>query len=174
MLIKKVTILEITYRLATIKDLEEVHHLVKDAIEAMVRQHINQWDKLYPDKMILEEDIRKEQLYVGTVNQKIAVIYALNQECDEAYSNGNWKYIDKPFYVIHRLCVNPAFQNQGVAKNTMKHIEEEVRARGIETIRLDAFIDNPYAVKLYVNLGYEKVGFAHWRKGRFYLMEKAI
>lgn len=40
--------------------------------------------------------------------------------------------------------------------------------------RLDAFTENPFALKLYDNLGYSRVGYADWRKGRFYLMEKYL
>ncbi|MBD5427537.1 MAG: hypothetical protein HDR38_08340 [Treponema sp.] len=43
---------------------------------------------------------------------------------------------------------------------------------GIHTIRLDAFSENPYALRLYEHMGYVKVGTADWRKGMFYLMEK--
>jgi ribosomal protein S18 acetylase RimI-like enzyme len=45
---------------------------------------------------------------------------------------------------------------------------------GIDTIRLDVFTLNPYALKMYEKSGYIKVGFAHWRKGEFYLMEKKV
>lgn len=92
--------------------------------------------------------------------------------CDEQYIKGAWKYADVPYYVIHRLCVNPAFQNQGIAGWTLKHIEEQLTEWGIHAIRLDAFTENPYAIKLYEKMGYAKVGTVDFRKGRFYLMEK--
>lgn len=66
------------------------------------------------------------------------------------------------------------FQNKGIAKTTMQHIETELRQLGVDAIRLDAFTENPYALSLYENLGYKIVGYADWRKGRFYLMEKCI
>lgn len=56
----------------------------------------------------------------------------------------------------------------------MKHIEAELRQCNIEAIRLDVFSENPYALKLYQNMGFIKTGHADWRKGRFYLMEKYI
>ncbi len=164
--------LKINYRIAALKDLKEIHTMVQRAIETMNNQQIYQWDELYPDEEILREDIEKQQLYVGLVEETIAVIYVLNQECDEEYQTGKWKYAQKPFYVIHRLCVNPVFQNQGVAGRTMLHIEETLRVMGIAAIRLDVFSENPSALKLYDNFGFAKVGYVDWRKGRFYLMEK--
>lgn len=96
----------------------------------------------------------------------------MNQDCDEQYRNGNWKHVGEPYYVVHRMCVHPAFQNQGIARRTLLHIEEQLAGWGIHAIRLDAFSENPYALRLYEHMGYDKVGCADWRKGRFYLMEK--
>lgn len=109
------------------------------------------------------------------ISQKeIVAVYVLNQECDEEYQNGNWNYPNARYYIIHRLCVNPKFQNQGIARQVMQHIEKELQNKGIESIRLDAFTENPYSLKLYQSLGYAITGHADWRKGRFYLMEKSL
>ena len=124
--------MSIEYRIADLEDLEEVYDLVKRAIATMIQQDIFQWDEIYPNEEVLREDIAKKQLYVGIVEKQIAVIYVLNQECDEAYENGNWKYADEPFHVIHRLCVNPVFQKQGVGRKTMLHIEDELLSMGIK------------------------------------------
>ena len=166
--------MEIKYRIANLNDLDEVCTLVSNAIDRMIKQNIYQWDDLYPIREDFKEDIEKKQLYVGMVNNHIAVIYVLNQEYDDEYENGDWKYKDEPFYIVHRLCVNPAFQNKGIARNAILHVEEKLRKMEICSIRLDVFSENPYALKLYSNLGYSKVGYADWRKGRFYLMEKYI
>lgn len=167
-------IMRIEYRLASPEDLNEIYHMVQDAINYMIKQNIFQWDEIYPDKAILQEDIDKKQLYLGILENKPAVIYVLNREFDEEYRNGNWKYAEKPFYVVHRLCVNPLFQQKGIGRMTMLHIEETVRSMGFQAIRLDAFTENPFALKLYKNLGYTITGHAHWRKGKFCLMEKYL
>lgn len=166
--------MRIEYKIACLDDLKEICMLVNNAINTMIMQNILQWDNLYPNEEVLREDIIKQQLYVGIVDNHIAVIYVLNQDCDEAYKNGKWKYEYKPYYVVHRLCVNPLFQNKGIAQLTMQHIEKELLLLGITSIRLDAFTKNPYALKLYDKLGYSKVGYANWRKGKFYLMEKYL
>jgi len=163
---------EIKYRIANADDLDEICSLVAGAVDTMIKQHIFQWDELYPTREVFQEDIEKKQLYVGLIEKQIAVIYVLNQEYDEHYENGDWQYKNEVFYIIHRLCVNPIFQNKGIAQNTLSHIEEELVDRGVHNIRLDVYSENPYALKLYNNFGYKKTGHADWRKGRFYLMEK--
>ena len=162
------------YRLGTMDDLDEIFSVVQAAIENMDQNNIPQWDEKYPDREILEEDITKKELYVGILEGKIAVLYVLNRECDPEYQDGQWNYPNDTYYVVHRLCVNPAVQNHGVGKKTVQHIEQEVVQRGIQSIRLDVFTRNPYALQLYDKMGFWIVGHADWRMGRFYLMEKHL
>ena len=166
--------MEISYRVASVDDLDDILQLVENAIKQMERENIHQWDSIYPTKEDFSNDIRKNELYIGIINKKIVVVYALNKECDEQYQNGEWQYIGDNFNVIHRLCVSPDFQKKGIAHSTLLHIESELDSLGIKAIRLDVFCENPYALKLYSNNGYHKVGNAHWRKGEFLLMEKLL
>lgn len=166
--------MKIEYQVATSNNLDEIMLLIKTAILTMENNHIHQWDEIYPTKEDFAEDIRQNNLYIGVSEGKIAVVFALNKQCDEAYQNGHWQYPDREFCVVHRLCVNPHFQHKGVAKQTMEFIEEKCKAEGTSAVRLDAFSHNPSALKLYSHLGYCRVGHAHWRKGRFYLFEKYL
>lgn len=154
--------------------LEEIFVMYTKAIQEMNANKIYQWDERYPDKEILAEDISKQEMTVVLQGTEMVAAYVLNQECDEEYKNGKWKDSDAKYYIIHRLCVNPKFQNQGIARRVMLHIEKELKQQGIECIRLDAFTENPYALKLYRSLGYEITGYVEWRKGRFCLMEKLL
>lgn len=162
------------YRRAVLADLDEIVSFVNLAVKEMCENGIFQWDDLYPIKEDFENDIQQGTLEVGLVGGKIAVVYAVNEECDELYKNGNWVYKDSVFKVLHRLCVHPYFQNQGIANETLDRIEETVAVSGGKSIRLDAFSQNPHAVRLYENKGYKKTGEVNLRKGLFYLMEKGL
>ena len=166
--------LNISFRKAKESDLNDVFQVVTDAIAEMNRNNIFQWDEFYPDRELLKEDISKNQLFLGRADGEIASIYVLNSECEEEYEDGEWQYPDASFGVIHRLCVNPKLQNKGVGRMTVEHIEEALKAEGIEAIRIDAFTLNPFALKMYDKLGFSKVGTVDWRKGRFWLMEKKL
>lgn len=171
---------KLKFILAQANHLDEIFLLYTEAIKEMNANQIYQWDEMYPDKSILAEDIRKQEITVALLEneaasqKEIIAAYVLNQECDEEYQNGNWNYPNSWYYIIHRLCVNPKFQNQGIARRVMLHIEKELKKQGVESIRLDAFSKNLYALKLYKSLGYTIAGHADWRKGRFYLMEKSL
>ena len=162
------------YSKATIDQLDEIFSVYSNAIITMENNEIHQWDELYPTKADLEQDIKNNQMYIGTENQKIAVCFVLSEECDEEYKNGRWICPGTRFNVIHRLCVNPEFQNRGIAAETLKYIENLCKSQGYESIRLDCFTLNPYSQKLYNKAGYSVTGYADWRKGRFELREKKL
>lgn len=162
------------YRPAETTDLGAICALISSAIAEMERADIHQWDDIYPTKEDFLNDIIKKTLYVGTIDDDIAVVYAVNKDADEQYANGTWAYPDSEYCIIHRLCVNPKYQNRGVARETLGYIETTLRKNGTESIRLDVFTENPYALKLYRGNGYREVGTAHWRKGTFLLMEKPL
>lgn len=166
--------MELQYRQGTLSDLDRIESLVRNAVMQMRRQGIEQWDEIYPVREDFAQDIGKKQLFVGAMDADIAVVYTINHEYDEAYESGQWREPDKPFCILHRLCVDPQYQNQGVAGRTMAYIERTAFRQGERAVRLDAFSENPYSLKLYARCGYTRVGTAEWRKGTFYLMEKYL
>lgn len=162
------------FKRATKDDFEEIFQIYQSAIKKMNEQNIPQWDEFYPDRQTLQEDMQKNQMFIGKKNGPIAVCFVLNEECDEEYKNGKWICPQSHFCVIHRLCVNPDFQNQGIATKTINYIEDFCRFQKYESIRLDCFTQNPYSRRLYDKCGYVITGYADWRKGRFELREKKL
>ncbi|SEK94004.1 GNAT family N-acetyltransferase [Ruminococcus albus] len=162
------------YRKAVREDIDAICKIITSAIAEMELHNIFQWDSVYPAKEDFLSDIENNTLFVGTADDDIAVVYAVSKEYDEQYSNGNWQYPDSDFRVIHRLCVAPKYQHKGIAGQTLAHIENELRKSRIDSVRLDVFTENPFALSLYRTHGYTEVGNANWRKGRFLLMEKHL
>ena len=162
------------YKLAEEREIESIFSMVTSVIIEMEKNGIFQWDSIYPSKEDFLDDIHKKTLFVGILDQHISVVFTINKECDEHYQNGAWKYLNTEYRIIHRLCVDPKYQNMGIAKETLDQIENELRQVGVESIRLDVFYNNPFALSLYRNRGYKGVGTAEWRKGKFYLMEKHL
>ncbi len=162
------------FNFATESDIDEICALVKSAISGMDRNSIFQWDEIYPAREDFLSDIKSGNLYAGKIGEKIAVVFALNKCQDEAYKIANWTYNGEDFCVLHRLCVNPEFQNQGVAKTTLKYIEEKLKNSGKKSLQLNVFTQNPFALRLYEKAGFHQTGTADWRKGKFLLMEKIL
>lgn len=162
------------FRKALSDDLQEIMMLVRAATLTMDAQGIPQWDDVYPSPEIVREDIEQEQMQVGLVEGQIAVVFVLEPCRAGDYESANWQYAVDRFVVLHRLCVHPSFQGHGIARQAMDYLEQEVRNSGIFAIRLDAFPQNPAAIRLYESRGYVKAGEITYRKGLFYLYEKSL
>lgn len=155
-------------------DLTELMALYRAATQHMDARGVFQWDEIYPSAVIVSEDIARGQMQLGRIEGAIAVAFALETCARGEYEPAAWRYDESHFIVLHRLCVHPAFQGRGVARQAMDALEAETLARGIRTIRLDAFSQNPTALRLYESRGYEKAGEIQYRKGLFYLYEKKL
>jgi len=166
--------MKIMFKLGNEEEIKEVFSVFEHAVDHMISIGINQWDSIYPSIEVINKDIQNHHLYVGKVGKEIATVFVLNKKYDQEYDNGEWKDQSGQFAVIHRLCVHPKFQNMGIARLAMLQIDRKARADAIRSLRLDTFSQNPFALQLYASLGYERVGEANWRKGKFYLMEKIL
>ena len=139
----------------------------------MLAAGINQWDEFYPDRKTLETDIERRELWILSDSSLIGCICINSiQSCE--YSALPWRYPDTSAFVFHRLMVDPEFQGRGHAKQIMNTAEINARSLGAHSIRLDAFLHNPPALRLYDSLGYERVGMVHFRKGPFVCFEKLL
>lgn len=116
--------LNLMYRKAVLSDLDEIWAFVQNAIEKMISQGIYQWDEIYPCRSDFEADIKNGFASVGVLDGKIASVYVLNKDFDDAYNSADWQYKGNEFCILHRIVVNPDFQNQGVGRFTMIHLME--------------------------------------------------
>ena len=164
----------ITYRLARDEDLEEVLALVRAATAHLDAQGIHQWDEFYPNRDILHKDIASRQMRAGLCAGRIAVIYVLNHDSEPEYADCAWTHPELAHLVLHRLCVHPDFQNRGFAGQALAHAEQEAFSLGARAVRLDAFSQNPAALRLYARHGYAVTGHIDDDVGRFHVMEKLL
>lgn len=166
--------MNITYRKPTSDEVFKIYQHYVRVISSMQEKGIDQWDELYPNAADIAADIAAGDLFVGEEDGKLLCAFAVNTECEEEYDACPWTYPDRPYIVVHRLAVNPKYQRQGIARAAMEHVEKKAKEEGIKTIRLDTFCENPAGASLYESLGFKVIGYAHWRKGKFQIMEKII
>lgn len=167
--------MSIDFRKAVLPDLQTVWKIFTDAILHMDEQGIAQWDEIYPDKDMILDDIKNQQMYLLIENGVPISAVVLNEYQDEEYAALPWHYTGEKTAVIHRLCVSSFQQGKGWGKRTVQLAEQELMKLGYTCVRLDAFSQNPFALHLYESLGYEKVGaILLFRKGEFYCYEKRL
>jgi ribosomal protein S18 acetylase RimI-like enzyme len=159
--------------LADHSHISSVMNVIHACTEAMRQAEIFQWDEIYPNREQIEEDVRGRTLYVALEKGICLGAVSLNEKQEDAYRQVEWCGAE-PALVIHRLCVDPAFQGLGIAGQLMGFAEDLALQRGYASIRLDAYSGNPKAVALYENRGYRRAGQVSFprRDLPFYCFEK--
>lgn len=147
--------------------------MVRQATRHMDDRGIFQWDTVYPDELILRGDIEKQQMHVIEDAGAVAGFVTINEEQSPEYREIAWSYQGRVL-VVHRLTVSPKHQGKHLASGLMDFVEQEAAQRRYDTIRLDAFVNNPPAVSLYEKRGYRNAGTVHFRKGLFYCFERRV
>jgi GNAT superfamily N-acetyltransferase len=152
-----------------------VVRLISAATHTMREEGIYQWDEIYPNEEIITKDVDSRSLYVLEQGDLCIATVSLNQEQDEAYQQVHWLG-GEPVLVVHRLCVDPAYQGNGIASRLMDFAEEHAKQNAYVSIRLDAYTGNPRAVRLYEQRGYRKAGQVYFprRMLPFFCFEKIL
>ena len=155
-------------------DISSIMELIKKAIAVMLENGIDQWNEDYPSREIIAEDIKTKSLFKITENGKIAGIIILNEYQVPEYADLKWSAGGKPL-VVHRLCLDPAFQGKGLSKQLMQFTEEYAVQKKYGSIRLDTYSKNFIALNLYDSLKYRRVGVISFRAGKnFICFEKVL
>ena len=160
---------------ATAQEIDSVMSLIRDAIQKMHNEGIHQWGEYYPTREIFLADIAASSLYTARIENSIAGIIVLDEEQASQYQSLTWVDKTGKVLVIHRLCVSPAFQGQGIAKKFMQFAEDYAHKNKYNSIRLDAFTKNKISVGLYDSLGYQSRGSVSFMAGTMsYCYEKVL
>ncbi|WP_242951926.1 GNAT family N-acetyltransferase [Clostridium felsineum] len=159
----------------TLKDISLIMDIINNAIVDMESEGIYQWDRLYPDESVINDDINNKNLYVYTDENIIKAFLVLNEIQDTEYNSINWKYQKGRQLVVHRLCVDPKFKGKGIATALIKYAEKFAKEKDYNSMRLDCFSKNPHACNLYRKNNYIERGIMTIiRVGDFFCFEKAL
>jgi ribosomal protein S18 acetylase RimI-like enzyme len=159
-------------RSANINDLAPLMDITQRCIENLDKQGIYQWDEIYPSKKDFHDDILDKNLFTITSANKVVGCICINQLEYPGYENADW--LGSQFFVIHKIIVDPQYENKGCGKFAMYYAEKVAHSKKKDSIRLDCFKDNLRANKFYQKLGYVLRGKTRFRKGMFNLYEKMI
>jgi GNAT superfamily N-acetyltransferase len=122
----------------------------------MNRKGIFQWNTQYPDKARILRDIEDGTLYLLEHEGRPVAAAAVNDSLeieDDPPPETIWSQ-PGPARVIHRLCVDPRLQGQGLGKRLLAGIEDAALAAGVKSLCLMVLAANPFAVGLYTSFGF--------------------
>ncbi len=148
-------------RLAAEEDLKTILEIYAIARRYMAENgNAAQWSDSYPDRELLEKDIRGRQLFVYAEDDKIHGVFAFIIGPDATYSrieNGAWKN-ENPYGTIHRLA------SDGAVKGVFGQCVEFCRQK-ISNLRIDTHNDNHTMRHLIEKNGFEKCGIIYVQNG---------
>lgn len=153
--------------------LKEATTLLKHVVAHLEANGLDQWDEHYPTQQHILTDIENGHAYGYFIENTLKGYVALNELYDVEYNAIEW-HTQPPFLIVHRLAIHPIIQEQGIGKKCMLAIETFAKNNGYNAIRLDTYIPNLKANKLYIGLGYSNTGTVEFRKGLFYCYEKEL
>lgn len=150
--------MELQIRAGRPEDLDEIMELIGRCIQVMRQGGSDQWNDDYPNRKVLEEDLRGGVLFAAELKGELAAIVVLDEHQDEEYETIVWRDTEGPCLLMHRLAVDPSQQGRGIARRMVGFAETYARLQGYRSLRLDTYARNAAALKLYRGLGYEQRG----------------
>lgn len=154
--------MELFYRKAVLKDLDQVMEAVEFSREVLRLQGNGQWQNGYPNKDDFLNDINNGRLFVifeeGSPDNVIAVCALTYYE--EEYHNlyeGKW-LTDLPYMVMHRVAIKEKYKGCGYGKLIFKLFEEQAKKEGYHSLRIDTHKGNDIMRHLISAAGFSYCG----------------
>lgn len=157
-------------------DLDELFQIYSNGKTSLQERGIYQWVDNYPTKSIIEEDIKKEVLYVLRNGTEILGAINISEDQEAEYQSIDWRFDDSKVLVIHRLVIHPKYQRNGYGKKLMDFAEHFAEKNYYTSIRLDAYSQNKRVIEFYKRRNYYIRGDVYFpeREFAFHCMEKEV
>lgn len=100
------------------------------------------------------------ELYLALDGKQIAGVVVLNHEAIDAYATADWAVEASALeaLVVHALGVMPDYLGQGVARFLLDSALDVAREAGCLAVRLDVYVENTPALRLYRRYGFRDLG----------------
>lgn len=166
--------MNIKIRTGRSEDLMVIMDMVSRCTKVMQDGGSDQWNDQYPNMDVIGEDLKRGALFVAEGEGRILGMVVLDQNQEEHFETVDWKQVEGPHLIMHRLAVDPLAQGQGIARKLVTFAEEFALREGFRSIRLDTYSKNVAALKLYHGLGYDLRGEVNYpgRVASFPVFEK--
>ena len=157
------------YKNKTFDDVDRILEIIEKAKIELKKLGLDQWQNEYPNREVIEndiklgisyvlEDIEKNRNELESENlKKILGTIVLSPKKERPYSKIEGKWITTDDYiVIHRLAVDSEIKNKGIATKILEFSEKECIKNKILSIKTDTHENNEPMKKFL-----EKNGFSY-------------
>ena len=139
-----------------------IMQIITDAQGYLASLNIDQWQDGYPTEEQFVTDIENNDSYIIENDEGITIgttMFSTKEEPTYRQIEGEWlTEKDAVYGVIHRLAVANKYRSSGMAKFVFDYCENELKAKGINSMRIDTHRDNLGMQKLLKNRGYQYCG----------------
>lgn len=147
------------FRKATTEDIDTIERMIKAASGRLGAASIDQWQRGYPNRTSIENDVEAGVGMVLALGNEILAYGAVIFTGEPAYDDltgGKW-LTDGQYAVVHRLCVSEIFVGMGFAKQFMS-AAEAMAAERVKSFRIDTHPDNKIMQNLVERMGFTYCG----------------
>lgn len=165
------------FRKSTFDDVDRILEIIEKAKIELRNLGLDQWQKGYPNREVIENDIKLGISYVledieknenGLKSEnftKILGTIVLSPKKEEPYSKIEGKWITNDDYiVIHRLAVDSEIKNKGIATKILEFSEKECIKNKILSIKTDTQENNEPMKKFLEKNGFSYCGVIYLDK----------
>ena len=132
-------------RNSTEKDISSMMEIINAAKKFFKENGIDQWQNGTPNEGMLLNDIKNGESYVVVdENGNICATAMISMRGEPTYAeiyNGEWLN-NGSYGVIHRVAVSPSVKKSGLASMLVSFAEQQTRAAGLPSLRVDTHDDN--------------------------------
>ena len=147
------------FRKATTEDIDTIERMIKAASGRLGAAGIDQWQRGYPNRTSIENDVEAGVGMVLALGNEILAYGAVIFTGEPAYNDltgGQW-LTNGEYAVVHRLCVSEIFVRMGFAKQFMS-AAEAMAAERVKSFRIDTHPDNMIMQNLVERMGFTYCG----------------
>ncbi|MEK6780681.1 MAG: GNAT family N-acetyltransferase [Bacteroidota bacterium] len=131
-----------------VSDLTQIFELFEYSINYQEKKGYPVWRNY--DKNTIIKDIEDRDQYKVVVDSKTAIVFSVRY-ADKII----WRDFDKGNSIyLHRIVVNPEFKGQRLFASILDWVIEHSKQKGLSSIRLDTWADNPTIINYYKSFGF--------------------
>ena len=115
---------------------------------------------VYPTIAVPESKVPTGTMYVLEEDGEICASMVINHDQAEEYAKVDWQYPGEgdKVLVIHTLCIPPEKAGHGYGSRMVEYAQQMAAETGCEVIRIDTYVHNEPAKKLYQKHGFRIAG----------------
>jgi GNAT superfamily N-acetyltransferase len=132
-----------------------IQRIIHRCRAALAANGICQWDEVDLCRDVIAEAIIWGATYVLLANSECQATVSIDSIEPPEYGAVRWT-TGEPALIVHRLCVDPAFQGRGLSHQLLNFVEAHAITHNYSSIRLDAYLGNPISMALYRQRGFRE------------------